>query len=82
MGQVPARFEIQKMRLLYLKYILDQIDDSLLKKFFSLQMKNEVKNSWASTCLKDLKELKTPDSLDEIKIMKKNKFKEIWKEKV
>ena len=33
-GQIPARFEIQKMRLLYLKCILEESDDSLLK-FFS-----------------------------------------------
>ena len=30
-GQAPARFEIQKMRLLYLKYILDEEEDSILK---------------------------------------------------
>ena len=28
-GQVPARFEIKKMRLLYLKYILEQPEESL-----------------------------------------------------
>ena len=31
-GQVPARFAIQKMRLLFLKYILQQSDESSLKK--------------------------------------------------
>ena len=28
-GHAPARFEIQKMRLLYLKYILDEEEDSI-----------------------------------------------------
>ena len=37
-GQIPARFEIQKMRLLYLKYILHQDSDSLHSKFFCLQL--------------------------------------------
>ena len=32
-GHHPARFEIQKMRLLYLKYILHENDDSLLCNF-------------------------------------------------
>ena len=31
-GHIPARFEIQKMRLLYLKYILKQNEDSILQK--------------------------------------------------
>ena len=30
-GQYPARYEIQKMRLLYLKYILEQDEESTLK---------------------------------------------------
>ena len=32
-GQTPARFEIQKMRLLFMKYILEQDKASLLSKF-------------------------------------------------
>ena len=36
-GQIPARFEIQKMRLLYLKYILKENEESLLRKFLQLQ---------------------------------------------
>ena len=38
LGQIPARFEIIKMRLLYLKYILEQNEESLLSKFFKLQL--------------------------------------------
>jgi hypothetical protein len=36
-GQTPARFEIQKMRLLYLKYILEQSEETLLRKFNQLK---------------------------------------------
>ena len=42
-GHSPARFEIQKMRLLYLKYILDEEEDSILKKFLNLQFKEPVR---------------------------------------
>ena len=69
LGQVPARFEIQKMRLLYLKYILNQDEDSLLQKFFLLQLKKRSKGDWAWTCIQDLKELNISESLDEIKQM-------------
>ena len=73
LGQVPARFEIQKMRLLYLKYILNQDEDSLLQKFFLLQLEKRSKGDWAWTCIQDLKELNISESLDEIKQLTKNK---------
>ena len=36
-GYTPARFEIQKMRLLYLKYILEEDESSLLSKFLNFR---------------------------------------------
>ena len=47
-GQHPARFEIQRMRLLYVKYILNEEDESLLSKFFHLQLEMPTKGDWAS----------------------------------
>ena len=55
LGQYPARFEIQKMRLLYLKYILHEEETSLLYKFFNLQLDMPTKGDWVSTCLNDPK---------------------------
>ena len=57
LGQYPARFEIQKMRMLYLKYLLHEKQTSLLYKFFTLQLEQPTKGDWGSTCLNDLKEL-------------------------
>ena len=45
-GVAPARFEIQKLRLLYLKYILEQSEDSLLSKFFHLQLDEPTRGDW------------------------------------
>ena len=81
-GQFPARFEIQKMRLLYLKYILEQENESKLKKFLTLQFDEPSRGDWASTCRNDLKELNISYSLEEIRIMAKDKFNRILKEKV
>ena len=81
-GQTPARFEIQKMRLLFMKYILEQDKASLLSKFFQLQLEQQTRGDWASTCLKDLKELRITESLEQIKLMTKNKFTSILKERV
>ena len=78
-GQIPARFEIQKMRLLYLKYILEENEESLLRKFLQLQIEEPTKGDWASTCFKDLEELKISESLEEIKNMSKSRFTNMLK---
>ena len=74
MGVVPARFEIQKLRLLYLKYILSQNKDSLVRKFFNLQLNEPSRGDWASQCLSDLKELKIHESLEEIRNMTHSQY--------
>ena len=76
-GHTPARFEIQKMRLLYLKYILEEDESSLLSKFFKLQLEFPTKGDWASTCKNDLKELEIQESLEEIRLMTKIQFTKI-----
>ena len=82
LGQYPARFEVQKLRLLYLKYILDQNEDSKLKKFFNLQLEKPSRGDWASTCLNDLKELELEYSLEEIRLMTKSKYLNILKSRI
>ena len=81
-GQYPARFELQKMRLLYLKYILEQDEESKLKKFFNLQIEKPCRGDWASTCLNDLKQLNLTLSMEEIKLMSKYKFATMLKSKI
>jgi hypothetical protein len=81
MGHTPARVEIQKTRLLYLQYILQQSEDSTLNKFFSLQLEMPTRGDWASTCLKDLHELDIENTLEEIRLMTKHKFTQILRKK-
>ena len=81
-GQHPARFEIQKTRLLYLKYILEQNEESNLQQMLSLQLVNPTKGDWASKCIEDLKELNINLTFAEIKSITKIKFtnlKEVMK---
>ena len=70
------------MRLLYLKYILEQPEDSLLKKFFEIQLSNPTRGDWASTCQEDMKSLNFFLSHQEIKEMTKQKFTNLLKEKI
>ena len=64
LGQIPARFEILKLRLLFLKYILDQEEESLINKFFKLQIRQPTKGDWGSTCISNLGELNMNLSLE------------------
>ena len=81
-GLIPARYEIIRIRLLYLKEILIQNEDSMIFKMFQLQLKQPKRGDWASTCLKDLGELKISMSLVEIQQMTKYKFSNILKERI
>ena len=80
MGHIPARFEIQKMRLLYLKYILEQNEESTLFKIFQLQLENPTRGDWVSTCQSDLKRWNIILTFHEIRNMTKSKFTSILKE--
>ena len=82
LGQIPARYEIKKMKLMFLKYILEQSEESLLKKFFNLQLQFPTQGDWVKSCLSDLMELNIQESFDEIRIMTKNKFRNILKTRV
>ena len=82
LGHIPARFEITKMKLLYLKHILSENEGSMIRKFFHLQLEMPTKGDWASSCLKDIKDLNLSISLKEIQLMTYEKFKKILKEKI
>ena len=74
LGHIPARFQIIKSRLLFLKYIQEQDPKSLIHKFLFLQFKHPTRGDWASSCLKDLKFLEIEKTIEEIKEMNRNKF--------
>ena len=71
LGQTPARFEIQKMRLLFLKYALEQPAESSIFKILKLQIEKPTKGDWVSSCQNDLEKLNFKLTFEEIKSMKK-----------
>ena len=81
-GLIPARFEIIRIRLLFLKNILNQSEESMIVKFFKLQIESPVKGDWAATCLENLNYLQIEESLEEIKEMSDHKYKRILKERI
>ena len=65
----------------FLKYILNQEDDSLLCNFFKLQLEKPTRGDWASMCKRDMNELDIQMTFDEIKEISINKFSAIVKQK-
>ena len=53
------------------KDILNENEESLIRKFYELQVKNPTKGDWASTCAKDLDQLGINLSTQEIRNMKR-----------
>ena len=82
LGQTPARFEITKMRLLYLKYILEQPEEATIRKIFYLQFEKPTRGDWASTCKKDIEKLNLKVTFEEIKSMKKQQFTQMLKKRI
>ena len=81
LGQIPARFDIFKLRLFFLKYILNQEAESLIFKLLHLQIENPKRGDWASSCVKNLQDLNIHLSFSEIKEMSVNKYTAIVKKK-
>ena len=73
LGQVPVRFDIIKLRLYFLKYILHQDPESNVLKMYHLQLENPKRGDWASSVRKNLEELNINLSNEEIKTMSKYK---------
>ena len=74
MGLYPARFEIQKLRMLYLKYVLEQTEDSLVKRFLILQLNQPTRGDWGSQIRSDLNELDIKETFEELKCMTHSMF--------
>ena len=67
---------------MFLKDILNEKEESLIRKFYELQVKKPTRGDWASTCAKDLDQLGINLSTQEIRNMKRNQFKNMLKEKI
>ena len=81
-GQWPARFEIKKYILMFLKSILDEDRNSRIFKFVKLQLEKPTKGDWVSQCNKDLIELNIRENFEEITNMQKVTFLNIIEEKL
>ena len=81
LGQRPARFDIFKLQLFYLKYILIQEEKSMMFQFFKIQLENPTKCDWVSSVMNTLLQLDIHLTLEEIKGMSNHKYTVLVKKK-
>ena len=81
-GLTPIRFIIQKIRLMFLHYILHENKTSLINKFLQIQIKNATKKDWGSLIMKGIEDLNINLQLEDIEKMSKGAFKKIVKEHI
>ena len=81
-GHTPARYHIQKSRLLFLQCILKEEPSSMIYRFLHLQFEKPTRGDWASSCLDDLNNLRIEISLEDIKKISKNQFSQIVKKAI
>ena len=79
LGCIPLRELIKKRRILFLHYILNESQESMINKFLKTQLKTQKPKDWTTQVLKDLKELKIELNLEELKGIKKCKLTRILK---
>jgi hypothetical protein len=72
LGCLPFRDIIQRRRLSYLQYLLQEDPHSMVHRFLDTQVKKKNPKDWVSTVLKDLEELKMDVNFVMIKEMKKS----------
>jgi hypothetical protein len=65
-GQLPARYQIKRMKLVFYRYILTQDKDSLMFKFLFAQKMEPTKNYWYSEVQEILKEFEIEMTEEEI----------------
>ena len=81
-GHQPARFQIFKMMLNFLKYILDQESSSLISKFFIAQKDSPTKGDWVTFVRKLLQDMEINYTFEDIRNMKKRTFRNIVNKQV
>ena len=76
LGCLPIRYIIMTRRLMYLQYLLQEDDDSLLHKVYTAQAEHPVRGDWVEQVKKDMNEIELDISMEVIKRFTKEAFKQ------
>ena len=78
---MPVRFVVKIRRLMFLHYLLNESESSLLNQALLHQMKNPSKNDWINQVKNDFKVLEISLDANEIKELSEDGFRNFVKEK-
>ena len=79
LGVLPIGFILRMRRLNFLKYILDEDENSLIHTFLKAQLEDPTPNDWGQSCLQDLEVLDLKVTVADIKAMPKSTFRNLVK---
>ena len=83
LGVMPLRFIMMFKRVLFLHYIVNQSESSLLYRFFLSQFNAPCKGDWSLTVKDDMISLKLDNYfLDDLKLVSKNQFRKIASDRI
>jgi len=82
LGILPLTFIVMKRRVMFLHYLLQQKEETLLFKCFEAQWSDKLPGDWAGKVEEDLRQMGLKLTLQQIKSMSKHKFKELIKSKI
>ena len=80
-GQLPARYVIKRMKVVFFHYILTQKEETLMFKFLMAQRNYPTKGDWYSDVSSILKEFEININIEDIKKVPAIRFKRIVKQK-
>ena len=65
-GLVPIRFLLMARRIMFLNYILNQEEETLVRDVYDAQIKKPVKGDWTITVKKDMEMLEIKEDIENI----------------
>ena len=81
LGIYPVRFEIIKRKIIFLQYILQQNESSMVSMVFKATCENPLQKDFVNTCKSYLEQIKIDLSFEQIRQMSLYKFKKLVKQK-
>ena len=74
-GCKTERYILMSRRLMFLHYILNEDENSLISQFYNCQAKQPIKGDWCTTVMENMEELEIMLKVDQIKISSQNQFR-------
>ena len=81
-GTIPIRFIFISRRMMFLHYILNEGEKSILRRFFFAQLKQPSKGDWVHTISDDLRNMDICLDLEQIKQCSKYEFKALVRKSI